>query len=197
MLIKGDCEKLLSYIPNDAVIVTDPPYGLPREDFLKVLRVLKALSHLPQIVILDWRNSHLMSELPKCGELIWEYGWVSGGRTRARTGIFPTHNTIHLIGDKSRFRFVNGSIIKRAPGFSSPRHCSFANKSGHPHEKPVKLMRFLLEGIIDPGTIVDIFAGSGSTLVAAEQLALPWVGIEESATWYEVARKRLNLSKAE
>ena len=64
----------------------------------------------------------------KVGELIWEYGWISGGRTRAKYGWFPTHNTIGLYGDKKNFVFIKGSIIKKEKGMLSPRQCSYAKK---------------------------------------------------------------------
>lgn len=190
--INKNCELVLNEIPIDATIVTDPPYGLTGENFDQVRRILKALQPRPMIIILDWRNSHLMSELNKCGELVWEYGWVSGGRAKAKFGIIPTHNTIHLIGSRDKFKFTGGSIIHRGPGLSSPRQCSFAAKSGHEHEKPVKLMEMLISGIVNPNLIVDPFGGSGTTAVAAKNLGLPYWTIEKSKKWHAVTKERLS-----
>lgn len=194
MIIYKDCFETLDRLHGKrAAIVTDPPYGLKEENFEEVFLFLESASKLaPMIVILDWRNSHLMSLLPKCGELIWEYGWVSGGRTKTKTGFFPTHNTIHLIGDKANFRFIGGSIIKRQPGMSSPRQCSFAHKTGHEHEKPVKLMEMLIDGLVNIDYVVDPFCGSGSTGVAAVRKKKKFIGAEKSPVWAEYSRSRIN-----
>ena len=61
----------------------------------------------------------------------------------------------------------------------------------HPNQKPVALMRFVLEyGNCGP-VIVDPFMGSGSTLVAARDLGLECIGIELTEEYCQVARHRL------
>jgi site-specific DNA-methyltransferase (adenine-specific) len=63
----------------------------------------------------------------------------------------------------------------------------------HPTVKPVDLMRHLVR-LVTPtgGTVLDPFAGSGSTLLAAEMEGFPWVGIEREAEYVAIAEARLN-----
>lgn len=67
-------------------------------------------------------------------------------------------------------------------------------KSGeHPCQKPLTLLSQLIHATTDSGdTVLDPFAGSGSTLVAAERLGRRAIGIERDDRWVEVCRKRLS-----
>jgi site-specific DNA-methyltransferase (adenine-specific) len=61
----------------------------------------------------------------------------------------------------------------------------------HPHQKPVALMRWLMEyGEAGP-VVVDPFMGSGSTLLASRDNGLRSIGIELSEEYCEAAARRL------
>lgn len=63
----------------------------------------------------------------------------------------------------------------------------------HPTSKPVDLLRWLIRTYSNEGDIVlDSFAGSGSTLIAAVEEKRDWIGIELSEKYYEIARKRID-----
>ena len=63
----------------------------------------------------------------------------------------------------------------------------------HPTLKPLKLMRVMVRHITDVGDIVlDMFAGSGSTLVASKELERHYIGFEIEKKYYNVAIERLN-----
>ena len=67
------------------------------------------------------------------------------------------------------------------------------NDSGlHPAQKPLKLMKFLIELISIEGQIIlDPFAGSGSTLLACKELNRNYIGFESDKNYFEIARQRL------
>jgi len=61
----------------------------------------------------------------------------------------------------------------------------------HPTEKPVELMRRLIESSSSVDDVVlDMFAGSGSTLVAAILSGRKAIGVEVEAEHYETALAR-------
>lgn len=61
----------------------------------------------------------------------------------------------------------------------------------HPTVKPLALMQWLISlTTFDGALILDPFAGSGSTLVAAERLGRRWIGVDISPEYCEIARKR-------
>ena len=196
----GDCLEIMKNIHDKTIdlIVTDPPFGLKNEEPIEyVIERLKECKRIAKrlIILMDYRNFWKVDEIfheLKIGELVWEYGWVSGGRTRAKSGFFPTHNTIGLYGNKESFCFIEGSIIKRQPGFSSPRQCSYSKKTGHPYEKPVKLIEYLIEHSSEENeTILDPFMGSGSTGVACINTNRNFIGIELDKQYFKIAKGRI------
>jgi hypothetical protein len=61
-----------------------------------------------------------------------------------------------------------------------------------PTQKPEKLLERLVLSLTGPGDFVlDPYCGSGTTLVVAERLGRPWVGIDSSSVATRVARERL------
>lgn len=63
------------------------------------------------------------------------------------------------------------------------------NNDFHPTEKPVQLMRAIIEWT--RGTVVDPFMGSGSTGLAALQLGRPFIGIELDPAHFATACHRI------
>lgn len=63
----------------------------------------------------------------------------------------------------------------------------------HPTQKPLSIMKQLIETLTNPDDIVlDSFMGSGSTCVAAKQLGRRYIGIELNEEYYNIAKARLN-----
>ena len=62
----------------------------------------------------------------------------------------------------------------------------------HPAEKPIPLLVRILNAITPPGgTVLDPFAGSGTTLLAAIQEGFSVIGIEKEPEYCEIIRKRM------
>jgi DNA modification methylase len=69
-------------------------------------------------------------------------------------------------------------------------------KNNHPTVKPLALMKYLIQMITPPGgTVLDPFAGSGSTLVAAKELGFKFIGIEMTEEYIPIIEARLNAVK--
>ena len=63
-------------------------------------------------------------------------------------------------------------------------------KRVHPTQKPVALAEWCFENYGDPKTVLDLFLGSGSTLVACEQTLRACYGMELSPAYCDVIVKR-------
>ena len=66
----------------------------------------------------------------------------------------------------------------------------------HPTVKPVMLMRWLVRLVTPPaGVVLDPFAGSGTTLVAALEEGFGYIGIEREEEYVTIARRRLEIAQ--
>lgn len=72
---------------------------------------------------------------------------------------------------------------------SSPTRAKEKALAPHPSLKPQALMRHLVRGVLPNGTgyVLDPFAGSGSTLAAANVVGYESIGIELDADYYALA----------
>ena len=78
------------------------------------------------------------------------------------------------------------------PGSSNIYAANNPRNKRHPTEKPVDLMEHYVLNSTAPGDLVlEPFAGSGSTLVAAQQNGRRWIGIESDPTYYYPALARV------
>jgi DNA modification methylase len=96
----------------------------------------------------------------------------------------PAHQEIYVLG--GGFKGRRTTDVLRYP----PVQSMAKNGRVHPHEKPIALMRALLQKC-PPGAVLDPFAGSGSTLRAAFDLRRKAIGIEIEERYCEIAAKRL------
>ncbi len=65
--------------------------------------------------------------------------------------------------------------------------------NNHPTVKPIALMEYLINMVTREGqTVLDPFAGSGTTLIAAKKLGRKYVGIELEPEYVKIAEARLN-----
>lgn len=94
-------------------------------------------------------------------------------------------------GNPRRIYYVEEAIKKGRKRqdiweFKDPAYPSY------PTEKNLEMLKVIIRTSSKPGDIVlDSFAGSGTTLVAAEELGRRWVGIDSSKKAIETTQKRL------
>jgi hypothetical protein len=67
-----------------------------------------------------------------------------------------------------------------------------AERVGHPTQKPVALMEWCLGFLPNAKTILDPFAGSGTTGVACQKLGRTFIGIEKDPDYFAIMCKRID-----
>jgi len=210
------------------LIVTDPPYGInfvsnrgietgtrPQQRFSKIkgdentdmgrsgvvaaLRYLRPRRHF--YVFGSWRASDFPDNAGGNTELIWDKTELGIGDLSVPWGaqhetIFFAVNTVSAA--QRRQGDGNGAArLRRGTVLRYQRRIGKQNRS-HPTEKPVSLLRELIESSSRQGELVlDPFVGIGSTCVAAAVEGRRSIGIEIEERYLEVAAKRPESVKVE
>jgi site-specific DNA-methyltransferase (adenine-specific) len=177
-------------------------------------RVLKSSGNL--YFHIDYREAHYCKILldtvfgRECflNEIIWAYDY--GARTRKKWP--PKHDTIFLyVKDPERYYF-NYEAIERipymAPGLVGPEKAARGKiptdtwwhtivptngreKTGYPTQKPLGILRRILQASCPPGgQVLDFFAGSGTTGVAALEQGAEFRLVDANPQALEVMQKR-------
>lgn len=151
----------------------------------QVYRVLKDDSHA--YIMINARNlKELQTEAEKVGFkfqniLIWDKGNITPNR------YYLNAYEMILMLRKGRARNINNmgmSNILRVP--------NIIGKKTHPTEKPVDLMKILIENSTNISDIVlDPFMGTGSTGVACKNTDRDFIGIEIDKKYFDIAKERI------
>ena len=74
----------------------------------------------------------------------------------------------------------------------------YKKKAGHPTEKPIALLEYLIKTYTNEGEIVlDNCMGSGSTIVACVRTNRHYIGYEIEKEYYEKAKERIEKALCE
>jgi site-specific DNA-methyltransferase (adenine-specific) len=167
---------------------------------------------------LDYREAHYAKVLLDAlfgrdsflNEIIWAYDY--GGKSKNR---WPAkHDTILVyVKDPSSYYFDSSAVDREpymAPGLVTPEKVELGKlptdvwwhtivsptgkeKTGYPTQKPLGILRRIIQASSAPGDLVlDFFAGSGTTGVAAATLDRGFILIDQNPESIEVISKRLN-----
>jgi DNA modification methylase len=187
----GDAEKLMSQLPRSSTdaVVTDAPYGVGAE-------------------VWDGKVPyHLLSRFLQVtdGPVVWFGAAPAIGDAYAmfdpkpdRMLIWaPAFTNSHTISDGLQFRYhaiYCWRLPKRHDGpvwdvLNTPTERG--NWWKHSCTKPLALMEQLCRFVPEGGVVLDPFAGSGSTLVAARNCGQHFLGFEKDPAHCDVAVKRL------
>jgi 16S rRNA G966 N2-methylase RsmD len=173
-------------------LITDPPYGIDWQGSnastvqwqgiandtgkLNLSPILRAY----EIVVAFGANCY-PHQLPHRGRWICWDKRVNENADRMLGSPFELAWTSNTSGFDRIYRIMHGGVVND-DGHNARRV--------HPTQKPIRLMASIIKDYADGGDIVDLFSGSGTTLVAAEQLGRKCYGMEISPNYCDVIVKR-------
>jgi len=191
----GDCRQILPMLGRFDLLLTDPPYGIGDKWTNGVMDGKRGTSKL-------WGNGEKWDDetpapwlLAQCIEaanrsIIWGGNYFGLPATR---GWLSWDKMQEYSGSDCELAWTNLEIPTRV--FRMSRIDAHQNKAEyvkeHPTEKPMQLMRWCISLAGDVKTILDPFAGSGTTGRAAKDLGLKCVLIEREERYCEIAARRL------
>ena len=141
----------------------------------------------PICVFIDWRQLPALSCAMQWAGWIWRGTAVwDKGNSRPQKGRFRQQAEYIVWGS-------NGDMPISRPVPCLPGVFKYGNPQSRIHltEKPLQLMRDIVKITEPGGHILDPFAGSGTTVLAAVQEGYTATGIEVTDTYAELARERI------
>ena len=166
---------------------------------------------------LDYREAHYAKVLldalfgPECflNEIIWAYDY--GGKSKRR---WPSkHDTILVYVKNPASYYFDSEAVDRepymAPGLVTPEKVEKGKlptdvwwhtivsptgkeKTGYPTQKPIGILRRIIQASSKEGdTVLDFFAGSGTTGFVANELGRRFILVDQNPESIEVIKNRL------
>lgn len=199
-LYLGDCMEILPHLPRVDACITDPPYGI-NENSKKVasrekLAAPKDYGHF------DWDKQPPPAELIEMVRAMSDYQAIFGGNYFT---LPPT--TCWLVWDKLNGKndFADCELawtnypkaVRRIQWLWHGMIRQGGEERFHPTQKPLEVMKWVIELCPKAETILDPFMGSGTTGVAAIQLGRKFIGIEREENYFEIACRRIEQAVAQ
>ncbi|MEA9705856.1 site-specific DNA-methyltransferase [Xanthomonas campestris] len=153
-------------------------------------RVLK--DGAPVLLFTDWRQLPLTTDALQIAGFTWRgiTVWDKTEGVRPQLGRFRNQAEYIVWGSKG-----NMPLDRRAPVLPGVIRESVRKADKHHLTgKPTELMRQLVRICESGGCLLDPFAGSGTTLVAAEMENYSWTGIELTEQYCAIASRRVKES---
>ena len=210
-VIQGDCLEVMPKIKGDFVIVTDPPFNigyhyanyadnLEEDEYFDWLA--RVFSYAPFVIIHYPESIYKLSwKVEETPERV--ISWVYNSNTAKQ------HRDIAFFGIKPDFSkagqsYKNPTDKRVAKLIASGRQARLydwwninqvknvsKDKTTHPCQMPTEVMENIIKLIPERYTIVDPFAGSGTTGVACRNLGRNYILIEKEPKYVEIINKRL------
>ena len=225
-LINNDCMNVLKQLKSECIdlMVTDPPYKTTKrggtgnsggmcknKDFSngKVFKYndIKIKEFMPELyrVLKEGSHCYIMTNHVNLIEMLnvaEEVGfhfiksliWDKGNKIMGQC--YMSQYEYILFFRKGKHKKINNCGTSDILSIPNKKQKDAEGKNLHDTEKPVELMKILIENSSNEGdTVCDPFMGIGATGVASKLLNRNFLGIEIDKKYYETAKQRIEGDK--
>lgn len=209
-VICGDCHDVLPHLAHLAIdgTVTDPPYGTGG---WRRASAGQGSDPRGSLMAEDWDDGAtdwirllstpvLMTFCPSARTLAFLQTASAAGYAKHRALYMRKRDPMPLPAGRIRWAVEPIWVMSRGPfqlyggedilDVSTPRANRDEDGTGHPYQKPIGIMTWLL-GKTRWRSVLDPFAGSGTTMVAAKMLGMRAIGVEASRDYCHMIVQRL------
>lgn len=199
-LYLGDCMDILPTLGKVDAVITDPPYGINEAAGKNKSRSVMAVSK-------DYGNDEWDSA-PPSAELIATV--LASGKWQALFGgnyFGLPASSCWLVWDKlngdndfadCELAWTNWPKAVRRICWRWHGMIRQGNEQRyHPTQKPIEVMKWVIDLCPKADTVLDPFMGSGTTGVAATQLGRAFIGVEREPKYFDIACRRIEQAHAQ
>ena len=192
-LILGDCLAVMPGLGRFDAVVTDPPYGI---DYGRAggFSATHGWGQWRENVAWDQErpSREVFDLILSCSkeQIIW------GGNYFADL-LPPTMRWLSWDKGQRDFSLADFELAwtsqhKAARAFEYARGKAVRDGKVHPTQKPIALMEWCLGFLPDAVTVLDPFAGSGTTAVACQRMGRQCTAIERDPDYFEAMCRRVD-----
>lgn len=193
-LYLGDCAEILPTLNKVDAVITDPPYGI-NENSKKVASRGK-LAAPKDYGEFDWDKAPPPDELIELIRTKGQYQAFFGGNyfTLPPTSCWLVWDKLNGDNDFAdcELAWTNWPKAVRRLQWRWNGMIRQGNEERyHPTQKPLGVMKWVIDLCPKANTILDPFMGSGTTGVAAVQMGRSFIGIEREKQYFDIACERI------
>lgn len=208
-LYHGDCRDILPMLPKADAVITDPPYGIGESSRKNVTRRKPFGSRVdnkntrgtfvPPVDYgsYDWDDEPISDELLRLvlgagsSVILW------GGNfydlpPASKWLVWDKENSGDFADCELAWTNIPGAVRIFRHMWNGMLRASEREKRVHPTQKPVALMRWCLQQIEPPKSVIDPFMGSGPVGIACRESSIAYVGIERERRYFDIACERIS-----
>jgi DNA modification methylase len=212
-VIVGNMDFREAFIIPEGLVITDPPYNQgyhynQYSDKLSDDDYIELLSKIPLPCVIIHYPEETINILPKaikakCEQVVtWVYNSNTGKQSRliswwgCKPDLSKVKQPYKNLNDKRIAKRISegkeGSKLYDWWEVQQVKNVS-KTKTAHPCQIPEEIIkRIILTTAFQGQTIIDVFAGSGTTLAVAKKLGFDCIGYEIDSAYFDIIKNRLN-----
>jgi DNA modification methylase len=190
VIYHGDCRDILPHLPKVDLVLTDPPYGIER--FKKGFGYTRFKGYGAEKDGIKWDvapDRDCLAAILNAAQ--FSIVWGSNNYEMPASQYFLVWDKMQTVDNFASAELAYTNVKIPAKVFRFSIHDHNQTDKFHPTQKPVELMKWCMGFVPEAKTILDPFAGSCTTAVAAKELGRKCICIEREEEYCIAAIDRL------